>query len=224
VTCRWIIPLAVVGFLAALGPAADRKLATRAVEPPAGLAGPVRELLDRSALVVTESGEDVVVIWFRKVIPARATAEQVKNGLTYREVPDGTLIGAVRFSRPFVDFRKQTIAAGDYTLRLAIQPETGDHSGTAPHTEFALLVPVADDAGPEPLEPKNLYKLSSKTTEGDHPGVMLLFPHVGKPADPKLIDKGDGVVVAATHRSVEADGEKTTLGFALTIAGHSKTR
>jgi hypothetical protein len=53
---------------------------------------------------------------------------------------------------------------------------------------------------------------------------MLLFPHGGKAAGARLIDKGDGVTVAAAHRAVEANGGKTTLGFAITVAGHSKTR
>lgn len=203
--------------------AAEWKASAAKADPPAELAEPVRKLLDHDAVAVSD-GNAVLTVWFRDAIPAKATAEQVKNGLTYREIPDGTLIGAVRFDRPFVDFRKQEVAAGVYTLRFAVQPETGDHMGTAPHQEFVLLVPAAKDAAADPLEPKALFKASAAVTGGDHPGVLLLFPHTGKDVGPKVADKADGVKVLTLRRAVDADGEKTTLGFALTVAGHSKTR
>jgi hypothetical protein len=197
-----------------------------ALDPPSELAGPVAKLLDKDAVVVTDKdGEAVLTVWFRAEIPAKATAEQVANGLTYREVPEGTLVGAVKFARPFVDYRKQEIAAGVYTLRFLVQPDVGDHVGTTPHPEFLVLSPAGKDADPDPLEPKALIKLSSaSTTGGDHPGMMLLFPSSVKGAGPKLIDKGDGVKVLAVRRTVEADGRKAALGFAVTVAGHSKAR
>lgn len=203
--------------------AADWKASAAKEDPPAELAEPVRKLLDRDAVAVSD-GNAVLTVWFRDAVPAKATAEQVKNGLTYREIPDGTLIGAVRFDRPFVDFRKQEIAAGVYTLRFAVQPETGDHMGTAPHQEFVLLVPAAKDALADALEPKALFKASAAVTGGDHPGVLLLFPHTGKDAGPKVVDKADGVKVLTVRRAVDADGEKAVLGFALAVAGHSKAR
>ena len=204
-------------------PAAEWKAAAAKLDPPAELAEPVRKLLGRDAVAVSD-GEAVLTVWFREAVPAKATAEQVKNGLTYREIPDGTLLGAVRFDRPFVDFRKQEIAAAVYTLRFAVQPETGDHMGTAPHQEFALLVPAAKDTTPDPPEPKALYKASAAVTGGDHPGVLLLFPYHGKAAEPKIADVAGGVKVLTLRRAVETDGGKTTLGFAVTVAGHSKTR
>ena len=206
-----------------VAPAAEWKASPVKAEPPAGLAEPVRKLLDRDAVAVSD-GNAVLTVWFRDAVPAKATAEQVKNGLTYREVPDGTLIGAVKFDRPFVDFRKQEIAAGVYTLRFAVQPETGDHTGTAPHQEFVLLVPAAKDPTADPLEPKALFKASATVTGGDHPGVLLLFPHTAKEAGPRIVDKGGGVKVLTVRRAVDADVGKTTLGFAVTVAGHSKTR
>src|SRR5205814_10522301 len=99
----------------------------------------VRKLLDEQALVV-RSGDDVVMtVWFRTEIPVKATEEQVKNGLTYREIPEGTLVGALEFPRTFTDYRKQQLPAGVYTLRSAIHPDIGDHTGTTPHPEFCLL-------------------------------------------------------------------------------------
>jgi hypothetical protein len=222
-----IIGAALVGFvMAAPGAAAEPalKLNAETLAPPTALAEPVRKLLGPDALVVGDAGGAVLTLWLRRVIPVRATAEQVKNGLTYREIPEGTLIGAVRFDRTFVDYRKQEIAAGVYTLRFAVQPDVGDHMGTSPHPEFALLVPADKDTSADSLEVKALIKLSVGSTGGDHPGVMLLFPHAGTDAAPKLVGKGSGVVVLTTRRPVEAEAAKSSLGFALTVAGHSKSR
>jgi hypothetical protein len=213
----------VVSGLAAAEPA-GLTVKAESLDPPAELAAAIGKLLDKNAVVVADKdGSPVLTVWFRAVIPAKATAEQVANGLTYREVPEGTLVGVVQFAGPFVDYRKQEIAAGVYTLRFLVQPDVGDHTGTTPHPEFLVLSPADKDTDPEPLEPKALIKLSSGTTGGDHPGVMLLFPHQVREAGPMLLDR-DGVKVVAVRRPVDAEGMKTVLGYAVTVAGHSKTR
>ena len=192
---------------------------------PTDVTAVVRKELDSNAITITEKdGNNLLTIWFRGTIPMKATVEQVRNGLTYREIPDGTLIGVVQFDKPFVDFRKQEIKAGVYTLRFAVQPDTGDHTGTAPHVEFVLLVPADQDRDAEPLEAKSLVKLSIKVLGGDHPAVMLLFPQTAKVQKPVVVSKSDGVQVVTMLRKVTADGEDSTLGFAIAIAGFSKTR
>lgn len=192
------------------------------VEPPAKLAEPVRNLLDPQALVV-RSGDDVVMrVWFCTEIPVKATDEQVKNGITYREIPEGTLVGAIEFPDKFTDYRKQELPAGVYTLRFAVQPDIGDHTGTAPHPDFCLICPADEDKSAEPVEKKNLIELSSKVNEGRHPAVLLLWPNNGKDAGVKVIDKGNGVLVATIKRPVAGEGGKTALGFAVTVAGVRK--
>ena len=107
-------------------------------------------------------GETVVMrVWFRAEIPVKATEEQVKNGLTYREIPEGTLVGAIEFPAKFTDYRKQELPAGVYTLRFAVQPDIGDHTGTAPHPEFCLICPADEDKSREDIEKKKLIELSA---------------------------------------------------------------
>jgi hypothetical protein len=191
-------------------------------EMPARLAEPVRKLLDEQALVVRDGDHVVMRIWFRREIPVKATEEQVKNGLTYREIPEGTLVGALEFPAQFTDYRKQALPAGIYTLRFAIQPDIGDHTGTAPHPEFCLLCPADEDKTTGEIEKKKLIELSSKVNEGRHPAVLLLWPNNGKDEGVKVIDKGDGVLIATIKRPVVAGEQKTTLGFAVTVAGVRK--
>ena len=192
------------------------------VELPAKLAEPIRKLLDEQALVV-RNGDDVVMrIWFRAEIPVKATEEQIKNGLTYREIPEGTLVGALEFPTKFTDYRKQELPAGVYTLRFAVQPDIGDHTGTTPHPEFCLICPAEEDKTMEEIEKKKLIELSSKVNEGRHPAVLLLWPNNGKDDGVKVLEKGNGVLVATIKRAVASEGLKTNLGFAVTVAGVRK--
>jgi hypothetical protein len=204
--------------------AADQPLAAKVekADPPAKLADAVRKLLDSDALVVRRGDAVVMRVWFRAEVPVKATDEQVKNGLTYREIPEGTLVGAVEFPETFTDYRKQELPAGAYTLRFAVQPDVGDHTGTSPHPEFCVLCRAADDKDPEPVEVKKLIEVSSKVNEGRHPAVLLLWPNHGKDASVKVVDKGNGVFVATVRRPVAAGDRKAALGFAVTVAGVRK--
>jgi hypothetical protein len=193
------------------------------LEPPAAIADPVRNLLANEALVVrTEKGDAVMHVWFRAAIPVKATDEQIKNGLTYREIPEGTLVGAIEFPQSFTDFRKQKIAKGAYTLRFAIQPDIGDHTGTTPHPEFCLMSSAEKDRSAEPMAKKDLIELSSEVNDGKHPAVLLLFPYYAKEQGPKVLGKENGVWIAVVRRPVLAGETKASLGFAITVAGQWK--
>jgi hypothetical protein len=207
-----------------MGVAAETKLTAKVekVEPPEKLSAPVQALLDEQALAIRDGETVVMRIWFRNEIPVKATEEQIKNGLTYHEIPEGTLVGALEFPQKFTDFRKQELAAGVYTLRFAVQPDIGDHTGTAPHPEFCLLCRTEDDRVTDEIEKKKLIELSSKVNEGRHPAVLLLWPHHGKDEGVKVLDKGEGVLVATIKRRVAAGEMKTMLGFAVTVAGVRK--
>jgi hypothetical protein len=191
-------------------------------EAPAELAEPIRALLAPGSLQVTDAkGTALCELWVRKDIPSKATAEQVKNGLTYRELDESLVLGAIRFDQTFTDFRKQKIKPGVYTLRIGFQPMDGDHMGTAPYQEFCLVSPAKADQKPDLMETKELREMSAKSTGTAHPSVMLLFPNE-KPGDtPKLEDKGNDIFVAAFKRPVMAGSEKTSMGFALTVVGHT---
>ena len=212
-------------FLAALPARAADKPSIKTVDapPPKELAEPVRKLLgNRCVQLLDGKGEAVCEVWFRTEVPVKATEAQVKNGLTYREVPETTLLGALRVLKQTTDYRKQKVPAGVYTLRLAYQPMDGDHMGTAPYGEFCLASPAGDDKKPDPMEPKGLQEMSGKVTNG-HPCVWLLFPGKGAAAEPKLADKGDGHWVLLYDLGVNVGGKKATLPIGLTLIGASSS-
>jgi hypothetical protein len=204
--------------------AADNPYSIKTVDKksaPTEVQEPIRKLLaDRCVQLLDAKGEVLAELWFRKDVPAKATDAQIKNGLTYREVPETTLFGAIRFPKQITDYRKQKIPAGVYTLRLANQPMDGDHMGTAPYSEFLLLSPAADDKTPDTMEPKALHEMSGKTTSS-HPGVLLLFPGKGAAAQPKLERKEENHWVLLFLQEVKIGSKKANLPIGLTLIGAS---
>ena len=220
------LPWVVAGALLAAGAQeAAYSIKQTKAEPPRELNAAVSKQLSGQAIQLLDAkGGLVMELWFAKAVPAKATAEQVKNGLTYREIPETTLVGAVRLPRQYTDYRKQKIKPGTYTLRLGYQPQDGDHMGTAPHPEFLLLVPAEEDKGAAKLEPKKLYEQSMKATGATHPSVMLLYPEPKPPEAPKLANqKGEAGPEWVLHLKLPAtaDGKAAALGVGLTLVGVS---
>jgi hypothetical protein len=206
--------------------AADAKytVKTAATAAPKELAEPIRRLLsDQAVQLVDEKGATLCEVWFRRELPVKATPAQIKSGLTYRDLEESTLFGAVRIDQPFSDYRKHKVKPGVYTLRLGFQPMDGDHMGTAPYSDFCLLIAANQDVKPDLLETKRLQEMSAKAIGGSHPGVFLLFPNE-KPLDtPQLIEKENNHWVLMLKEPVTVDGQKVPagLGIGLTLVGHT---
>jgi hypothetical protein len=189
--------------------------------PPMELAEPIRKLLaDRCVQFFAGGDKPLVEVWFRKEAPGDAVDVQIMNGLTYREVPETTVLGGLRVVGDFTDYRHQKIAPGVYTLRLGFQPVTDDHQGTTPYPEFLLLSPAAEDVKPDAMEHKALEEMSGKTT-GKHPAVLLLFPGKNTSEEPKLVEKGGGCWVLMVKQDVRVGDKKTVMGVGLTLIGTS---
>jgi hypothetical protein len=204
--------------------AADAKysIKTAATPIPKELSEPIAKLLsDQSVQLMDSKGALLAELWFRKEVPSKASSDQAKKGLTYRELDETTLLGAIRCVQPLSDYRKQKIKPGVYTLRLAFQPMNGDHMGTAPYSEFCIVSPAAEDKKPDTMDPKDLFELSTKATMTAHGGIFLLFPN-DKPKDkPELVAKEQDHWVLNLKEEVSAGGTKAPMGIGLTLIGHS---
>jgi hypothetical protein len=201
---------------------AKYSIKTEKAEPPQELQEPIRKLLnDQAVQLLDAKGKPICEVWFCKALSAKARPEQIKKGLNYRALGETTLLGTIRFVQPATDYRKQKIKPGVYTLRLGFQPMDGDHMGTAPHSEFCLLVPAAEDKKPDRMSAKELQELSAKAIGESHPGILLLFPNSKPPDTPQLVGKGEGHWVLSFKEDVLVGDQKTTLGIALTLIGYS---
>jgi hypothetical protein len=192
-------------------------------DPPKELAAAVAGLLDNNAVQLLDGkGNLICEVWFRKEVPVKATAEQVKNGITLRDIPETTVMGALQVHKQMTDYRKQKIKPGVYTLRLGYQPADGDHMGTAPNNEFCLAVLARDDKTADLMKPKALQQASAKAISGSHPVVLLLFPPKAKAPDkPQLEsdDMNDWIVTRGVE--VKSGETKAKIGLMLTLVGVS---
>jgi hypothetical protein len=121
-------------------------------------------------------GANTLTFWWVKDLPMKSSPP------SWSDVPEGTLIGAVKIEKDFRDTRGRVIKAGAYTLRYGIQPANGDHLGVSPYREFLLLSPAKQDADAAPPGHDNLVELSKQTIGGSHPAVWSLDPPVATDA------------------------------------------
>ena len=207
--------------LTGLSPAADKYIVkVEDAPPPKEIAEPVRAILNGKGMnVFDEKGKLLCTVWTVKSLESKATADQAKAGLKYSNVEETMVVGAVKFPETWIDYRKQKIKPGVYTLRLAAQPMDGDHMGTAPYNEFCLICPAAEDKKPDLMEVEKMHELSAKSVGRKHPGMMLLFPNP-KPAEAPAVEaKPKEHFVLSFRVPVAAEGQKAALGFSLVVVG-----
>lgn len=197
---------------------------TAQTPPPKGVSESIRKLLDKQSVqFLSADGKQLAEVWFRASVPADATPEQIKNGITYREIKQSEIIGVIRFDQDTADYRKQKVKAGVYTLRLGYQPADGDHQGSSMHKEFLVLVDPAKDTKTDLMDYKEMVELSMKTISTGHPAVFMLFP-VPKPGPaPKLEAKEMNHWVLNTKEEITVDGKKTgaSIGIGITLIGQA---
>src|SRR5437764_1445836 len=106
-TRAWALTALLLCAVAAQAQGGKYTLKAADTAPPKELQEPIRKALnDRSLQVLDDKGNLIYEVWLRKEVPAKATAAQIKNGLTYQEVPETTLLGAVSIAQQTTDYRK----------------------------------------------------------------------------------------------------------------------
>src|SRR5256885_471438 len=104
---------------------------------PTEIAAPVAAKVAPGGVRATANGT-TITFWWAKDLP----------GASWADVPEGTLVGAVKLDVDVKDIRGHVMKAGVYTLRYAVQPATDDHFGVSPFRDFLLVSPAAVDKDP----------------------------------------------------------------------------
>jgi hypothetical protein len=167
---RWIFPL----LLVCATVCGQQYKADKAGPLPREVASSVAQVLEKSGFQITNNGAKYCEVWFRAELPGAAASNQ--PNVTLPHVPVGTLVGVIRFNAQGLDRRGQSIAPGVYLLRYGIMPDNEPHQGAAPHRDFLLLTPAAEDQDPSPT-PKfdALVALSRKASRTPHPAVLSFW-------------------------------------------------
>ena len=122
--------------------------------------------------------DNTIDMWLRAEMP---TGKNADPGGLYDKLTESTLMGVISFAKDSKDYKGQRIAAGVYTMRYEIQPNNGDHLGTAPTRDFVLLMPAAADTDPAAtLNSDQMIALSKRASGTNHPLPLNLLAPQGK--------------------------------------------
>lgn len=180
--------------------------------PPDGTPEGVGAALDPEGLRVVPDGEPPWELWLASGPPTGAAEPSGGLGRAFPDLPEGAFLGLLHLPEAWTEYSGRRVAPGLYTLRYLLRPEDGNHMGVSVYRDFLLLVPAADDPGPDASPGEDeLIELSRGATGTRHPAVLALFPLYDEPAPPAVVANDLGQPTLA----VELDG--TRLG--LVVAG-----
>jgi hypothetical protein len=156
--------------------------------PPSDLPPAFAAALQQQGVKISGAGGEYCEVWLRTKMP---TGPKSADDAVTLPIPQGALLGVIRFSGPAQDRRGQSLKAGTYTMRYSQYPVNGDHQGVAPQRDFALLVRIADDTDPAATPAFDaLAALSAKASATPHPAVLSIwnstsdkFPNFSKQGD-----------------------------------------
>ena len=138
---------------------------------PTDIAAPVAAKVAPGGVRATANGA-TITFWWVTDLP----------GAAWADVPEGTLVGAVKLDADVRDIRGHVMKAGVYTLRYGIQPANDDHFGISPFRNFLLVSPAAVDKDPAAVDHDGVIALSRQTLGGKHPAVLSIDPPAAKDA------------------------------------------
>jgi hypothetical protein len=168
-----VIRVVGIPLLCSLGALAQYK-SEPAGPPPAEVAPAIAQALQKSGSKISNNGAAYCEIWFRSDKPNGP--KSAEDGVTLPTIPQGSLLGVIRFDGKGADRRGQTIKPGVYTLRYSIIPVNGDHQGAAPQRDFLLMTPAAEDKDLNATPNfEALVAMSRKASGTPHPAVLSFW-------------------------------------------------
>jgi hypothetical protein len=198
--------------------AADFALKTAETPAPNELSESIRGALEPKTIQLTQDGKPLLEIWLRRDLPLKNAAAKLDS------IGEATLVAAVAVRGPGLqDYKQNDIPEGVFTARFLLQPQDGDHLGTAEFNYFLALIAADADKDLNGLDKfRPVTKASGKLTPSGHPLIISLRPVSGDAArTPALTEP------AAEHKAIRLSvsakgpgGEKVELPFDFVYEGH----
>jgi hypothetical protein len=209
-----MLRLFVAAFTASVLSAAPDTVQILEGPPPEDVSAQIRPALSNRLYKVELKGNSTAEFWFRDEMPVRE-GSQGDLGVNFGLFGRGALLGVVRFSAPWKDYKDSSVKAGTYALRYAAQPADGDHTGVSLYRDFLLLVPADLDQEVDGHYTEQELVVMSKGASGStHPLVMGMFPVWEEPETESVVsnelDQSTLVVKA------------TGVTFGLVLIGHGE--
>lgn len=187
-------------------------------------------ILETNGVTVFHKKEEIIRLWMRKEIPAKANFKPSYS--VHYPFEMGELVGILQIpkGKTYSDFRQQEMKAGLYTLRYGHIPQDGNHLGASEIADFLLAIPVAIDKSVKRMEkPKHLSEQSAKAVDAEHPAILSLFnvEEGDKKEERKIIhdEDHDHWVLVSSGLVATISGKKNKkmmIPFGLVIAGFAE--
>jgi hypothetical protein len=154
----------------------DFELKIEEKAPPEELSDVVKSDIEHKSYQLSDGDGLFFEIWLTKEIKVGEEKDTHKN--TLDTVDSISLLGAMVVHREErYDFREDPIDPGLYVLRLSLQPQDGNHMGTAPFDTFAILIPhEMDKMVLEFMDHDEMVDIASEPTAAEHPPILSLQP------------------------------------------------
>src|SRR3954454_22725894 len=173
-SCKTYMTKLVLSLIIAAGAAFGQYTSAPAGPPPSELNAGISAMLQKDGTKIMNGANVFCEIWLRTTAPNGPKSGE--DNVSLPNIPQGALLGAIRFPGKGVDRRGNPIPAGVYTLRYSNVPQNGDHQGVAPQRDFMLISKAADDKDANAAPSfKDLVAASEKATGIPHPGVFSFW-------------------------------------------------
>ncbi len=175
---------------------------------PADLPENVKKMLSGDCFKLSDAdGKVVAEIWWGSAVTARELP--IKPGDNMQVlfgIPEGAFLGVLRLNKAAVDYKGGGIKEGVFTMRYLTQPADGNHLGTAPFNDFAVLLLPKNDPGTPGGDRDALIKVA--LTQATHPFAMGLAVPKPDTACPSLAKGEENNLVVFCKCTAKA-GDKT---------------
>jgi hypothetical protein len=195
-------------------------LKTATAAPSEGVAPSIQAELGSKAIQLVGEDGPVYEVVLRKSVPLKGAPKDKKSAMD--QIAQGTLLGIMVIHDDERDYRDDDIEAGTYTMRFALQPQDGDHLGTAEYPYFALLIPAEADGDLDGLKGYDaVTEASQEDTATEHPVIISLRPGDQAEAAPVEIREPaeEHKSLALTVPAATPDGKTIVLSFELVYEG-----
>lgn len=198
--------------------AAEFSVKTAETPVPKELGESVRTALEAKSIQLVQDGKPLLEIWLRPNAPLKGTAAKLDS------LAEATLVGAVAVrGAGLKDYKGNDVPEGVFTARFILQPQDGDHLGTAEFNYFMVLIAADADKELTGLDKfKPVTKASGKLTPSGHPLIISLRPVSGDAGKTPVLTEP-----AAEHKAIRISlsgkgpgGEKVELPIDLVYEGH----
>jgi hypothetical protein len=144
-------------------------------------------VLQSKAIKVVSNDQTMLELWPRQELPLKSKPSSTDS---LAAIPETTLVAVISIQRAGLqDYKGNDIPSGTYTARFGLQPQDGDHLGTADFSTFLVLIPAESDkelGGIDKFKP--MVKASGKVTPSGHPAILSLRPAAAAGALPQVTE------------------------------------